>query len=55
MEILTKDFVECIECCVANEVKCLIAGGCALAAQGHLDPLGKKPPTSLERAKRRLG
>lgn len=33
MEILTKDFVEFIECCVAREVKFLIVGGYALAAQ----------------------
>lgn len=35
MDILTKDFVEFIECCVAREVKFLIVGGYALAAHGH--------------------
>ena len=35
MEILTKDFVEFIECCVARVVKFLIVGGYALAAHGH--------------------
>jgi hypothetical protein len=35
MEILTKDFVEFIECCVARDVKFLIVGGYALAAHGH--------------------
>lgn len=35
MEILTKDFVEFIECCVAREVRFLIVGGYALAAHGH--------------------
>lgn len=35
MEILTKDFVEFIECCVAREVKFLVVGGYALAAHGH--------------------
>ncbi|MFT7600544.1 MAG: hypothetical protein ACI8TP_003487 [Acidimicrobiales bacterium] len=32
MDILTKDFVEFIECCVARSVKFLIVGGYALAA-----------------------
>jgi hypothetical protein len=35
VEILTKDFVEFIECCVARDVKFLIVGGYALAAHGH--------------------
>ena len=35
MDILTKDFVEFIECCVARSVKFLIVGGYALAAHGH--------------------
>lgn len=35
MNILTKDFVEFIECCVARSVKFLIVGGYALAAHGH--------------------
>jgi len=35
MEILTKDFVEFIECCVKRDVKFLIVGGYALAAHGH--------------------
>ncbi len=35
MNILTKDFVEFIECCVAREVRFLIVGGYALAAHGH--------------------
>ena len=35
MEILSKDFVEFIECCVARDVKFLIVGGYALAAHGH--------------------
>ncbi len=35
MEILDKDFVEFIECCVARDVKFLIVGGYALAAHGH--------------------
>ncbi|MDH3194406.1 MAG: hypothetical protein OEM40_08825 [Acidimicrobiia bacterium] len=35
MEILTKDFVEFIECCAAREVKFLVVGGYALAAHGH--------------------
>jgi len=35
VEILTKDFVEFIECCVAREVKFLVVGGYALAAHGH--------------------
>ena len=35
MEILSKDFVEFIECCAAREVKFLIVGGYALAAHGH--------------------
>lgn len=35
MDILDKDFVEFIECCVARDVKFLIVGGYALAAHGH--------------------
>ncbi len=35
MEILTKDFVEFIECCVARDAKFLVVGGYALAAHGH--------------------
>jgi len=35
VQILTKDFVEFIECCVAREFKFLIVGGYALAAHGH--------------------
>ncbi len=35
MEILDKDFVEFIECCVNREVKFLVVGGYALAAHGH--------------------
>ena len=35
MDMLTKDFVEFIECCVARDVKFLIVGGYALAAHGH--------------------
>ncbi len=35
MEILSKDFVEFIECCVGRDVKFLIVGGYALAAHGH--------------------
>ena len=35
MNILTKDFVEFIECCVARDVRFLIVGGYALAAHGH--------------------
>ena len=35
MEILSKDFVEFIECCVARDVKFLIVGGYALAAHGY--------------------
>ncbi|MEM8925017.1 MAG: DUF6036 family nucleotidyltransferase [Actinomycetota bacterium] len=35
MNILSKDFVEFIESCVAREVKFLIVGGYALAAHGH--------------------
>ena len=35
MNILTKDFVEFIERCVARDVKFLIVGGYALAAHGH--------------------
>ena len=35
MNILTKDFVEFIECCVAHDVRFLIVGGYALAAHGH--------------------
>jgi len=35
MEILTKDFVEFIECCAAREVRFLVVGGYALAAHGH--------------------
>lgn len=35
MQILTKDFIEFIECCVAREVKFLIVGGYALEAHGH--------------------
>ena len=35
MEILTKDFVEFIECCAAREVEFLVVGGYALAAHGH--------------------
>ncbi len=31
MDILTKDFVEFTECCVARNVKFLIVGGYALA------------------------
>ena len=31
MEILSKDFVEFIECCVARDVRYLIVGGYALA------------------------
>ncbi|NNE97142.1 MAG: nucleotidyl transferase AbiEii/AbiGii toxin family protein [Acidimicrobiales bacterium] len=33
--MLSKDFIEFIECCVAREVKFLIVGGYALAAHGH--------------------
>jgi hypothetical protein len=33
--ILTKDFVEFIECCVARDVRFLIVGGYALAAHGY--------------------
>ncbi len=35
MEILTKDFVEFIECCTARKVRFLVVGGYALAAHGH--------------------
>lgn len=35
MDILSKDFVEFIESCVARDVKFLIVGGYALAAHGH--------------------
>ncbi|MGF1596185.1 MAG: hypothetical protein ACFCVK_04530 [Acidimicrobiales bacterium] len=35
MNILTKDFVEFIEYCVARDVRFLIVGGYALAAHGH--------------------
>ena len=35
MLILTRDFREFIECCVAHEVRFLIVGGYALAAHGH--------------------
>lgn len=35
MNILTKEFVEFIECCVARDVRFLIVGGYALAAHGH--------------------
>lgn len=35
MDILTKDFVEFIECCAVREVKFRIVGGYALAAHGH--------------------
>ncbi len=35
MSILTRDFVEFIECCVARDVRFLIVGGYALAAHGH--------------------
>ncbi len=35
MQILSKDFVEFIECCVARDVKFLIVGGYALAAHGY--------------------
>ena len=35
MQILSKDFVEFIESCVARDVKFLIVGGYALAAHGH--------------------
>jgi len=35
VEILTKDFVEFIECCAVREVKFLVVGGYALAAHGH--------------------
>ena len=44
MNILTKDFVEFIECCVAREVRFLIVGGYALAAHGH--PRGRRISTS---------
>lgn len=55
MEILTKDFVEFIECCVAREVKFLVVGGYALAAHGHpratkdLDVWVMIEPTNAER------
>ena len=35
MLILTRDFREFIECCVAHDVRFLIVGGYALAAHGH--------------------
>ena len=35
MLILTRDFREFIECCVAHEVRFLVVGGYALAAHGH--------------------
>ena len=35
MQILSRDFVEFIECCVAREVRFLVVGGYALAAHGH--------------------
>lgn len=35
MLLLTRDFVEFIECCVAHEVRFLIVGGYAMAAHGH--------------------
>lgn len=38
MNILSRDFVEFIEFCVAPEVKFLIVGGYALAAHGHPAP-----------------
>jgi hypothetical protein len=41
MEILTKDFVEFIECCVAREVKFLVAGSGAVAASGLERPAGQ--------------
>ena len=37
MEILSKDFVEFIECCVAREVKFLVVGGYALVDVGVLE------------------
>lgn len=35
MLLLTRDFVEFIECCVQRKVRFLIVGGYALAAHGH--------------------
>ena len=35
MQLLTRDFVEFIECCARRDVRFLIVGGYALAAHGH--------------------
>ncbi len=61
MEILDKDFVEFIECCVNREVKFLVVGGYALAAHGHpratkdLDLWVLIEPTNADRLVAALG
>jgi hypothetical protein len=35
MQLLTRDFIEFIECCARHEVRFLVVGGYALAAHGH--------------------
>jgi hypothetical protein len=35
MQLLTRDFIEFIECCARHEVRFLDVGGYALAAHGH--------------------
>ena len=55
MQLLTKDFIEFIECCDRREVRFLIVGGYALAAHGHpratkdLDVWVLIDPTNAER------
>lgn len=61
MNILTKDFVEFIECCVVRDVRFLIVGGYALAAHGHpratkdLDIWVMIDPDNAERLVQALG
>jgi hypothetical protein len=35
IQLLTRDFIEFIECCARHEVRFLVVGGYALAAHGH--------------------
>ena len=61
MNILTKDFVEFIECCVARDVRFLIVGGYALAVHGYpratkdLDVWVMIDPDNAERLVQALG
>jgi hypothetical protein len=61
VNILTKDFVEFIECCVARKVRFLIVSGYAPAAHGHpratkdLDVWVMIDPGNAKRLVRALG